>query len=226
MSSTVVTGKDILIRVRDNLWPCTIATMRSEFPGVSFPQDPSVETCRKRGYEVVHPTPAPEGDVVVEVQPTLIDGVWTQTWTSSDFTEEQIAQMVSDRKERLTRAIKAQGERNLNKGMEYDFGEVVEHIQIRDADRVNLIGLRIKAEQAIAAGTPEVKWMFRTFENNMHELDSTQMVELTDQVLVKYYQIKEPEWFWIDLVADTFSLTELERIADDMVNEGYVTTRP
>lgn len=226
MSSTMVTGKDILIRVRDNLWPCTIATMRSEFPGVSFPQSPSVETCRKRGYEVVHPAPPPEGDVVVEVQPTLIDGVWTQTWTSSDFTEEQITQMVSERRDRLTQAIKAQGERNLNKGMEYNFGEVVEHIQIRDADRVNLIGLRIKAEQAIAAGSSETKWMFRTFENNMHQLDSAQMVALTDQVLVKYYEIKEPEWFWIDLVTGTQSLTELERIADDMVSEGYVTTRP
>lgn len=149
MSLTVVTGKDILIRVRDNLWPCTIATMRSEFPGVSFPQNPTIETCRKRGYELVHPTTAPTGDVVVEVEPVLIDGVWTQTWNASNFTEEQIAQMVIDRQERLTRAIKAQGDRNLNKGMEYDFGDVVEHIQIRDADRVNLIGLRIKVNKLL-----------------------------------------------------------------------------
>lgn len=226
MSSTVVTGKDILIRVRDNLWPCTIATMRSEFPGTSFPLNPTVQTCRAKGYEVVHPTPAPTGDVVVELAPTLIDGVWTQTWSASDFTEEQIAQMVEERKERLIRAVKAQGERNLNKGMEYNFGDVVEHIQIRDADRVNLIGLRIKAEQAIAAGAPETKWMFRTFENNMHQLDSTEMVALTDQVLIKYYEIKEPEWFWIDLVTATFSLTELENIANDMVSEGYLDKRP
>lgn len=68
--------------------------------------------------------------------------------------------------------------------------------------------------------------MFRTFENNMHQLDSVQMVALTDQVLVKYYQIKEPEWFWIDLVASTQSLVELDNIADDMVSEGYLEQRP
>ena len=45
------------------------------------------------GYFLVHDTPQPEGDVVIEGFPEYNEeeGLWYQTWTVRDFTEEEIA---------------------------------------------------------------------------------------------------------------------------------------
>lgn len=55
--------------------------IRSAFPSVSMPDSLTDSVLSAIGVEPIAATPKPAGYVAEEVQPALIDGVWTQQWT-------------------------------------------------------------------------------------------------------------------------------------------------
>jgi hypothetical protein len=74
-----------------DIYPYTLARLKSENPQVSFPQTFSPELLAEYGVYSVQETAMPEGDVVTEASPILIDGVWTQQWNVRSYTSEEIA---------------------------------------------------------------------------------------------------------------------------------------
>lgn len=94
-------------------YPFTFERLRKLFPDVSYPKQPSDARLADFGVFRIEPTAKPAASDpitknVVEVLPTLVGGVWTQTWGEEDATAEQIARRQRDAADETTRSeIKA-----------------------------------------------------------------------------------------------------------------------
>lgn len=76
-------------------YPYSIAQLRRDHPNVSFPLRPTDAVLAEWGVYPVAASPRPERDDtknVAEGTPVLIDGVWTQVWTVTDATPQQLAE--------------------------------------------------------------------------------------------------------------------------------------
>jgi len=71
-------------------YPYTLRMLKNDNPDVSLPKNPSDETLAALGAVRVESVPRPDGDVVTEGQPELVDGVWRQTWASRPFTQAEL----------------------------------------------------------------------------------------------------------------------------------------
>lgn len=78
-------------------YPYSPEQLRLDNPGTSFPDTPTAELLASWSVFPVEQIPTPEYDAsikrVIESDPVLKDGKWTQTWTVLDLTAEEIAQM-------------------------------------------------------------------------------------------------------------------------------------
>ena len=84
-------------------YPYSIRELKMDNPNVSFPVTLSTELLNSFGvYSVTEVTPTSDyTKVVSEVNPTLIDGVWTQTWLVEDATEEELQEKISEKWEEV-----------------------------------------------------------------------------------------------------------------------------
>jgi len=78
------------------VYPYSIDLLRRDFPNVSFPASPSLATLAAWNvFPVVEQTPPsydPSSQTLVETNPELIDGEWSQAWQIIDTTSEQSAE--------------------------------------------------------------------------------------------------------------------------------------
>ena len=89
-------------------YPFSIGQLRKDNPQVSFPKNPTDALLASYNVFPVTRTERPEYDSVsqnlTEATPALIAGVWTQMWTISDATPEEIEQRTAD----LASSVRAQ----------------------------------------------------------------------------------------------------------------------
>jgi len=78
----------------------THSDIRRANPDVSMPRNLSDELIVELGYFVLHPTPKPNGDVVTQGAPTFNADLdrWEQTWDVREFTPEEAAQDLANRR--------------------------------------------------------------------------------------------------------------------------------
>jgi hypothetical protein len=80
--------------------PYSLGQLRRDNTQVSFPTTIPDATLAEYGVFPVTPTEQPAYDPMTQSladgTPTLVDGVWTQTWTITDRTAEEIAQIEAD----------------------------------------------------------------------------------------------------------------------------------
>lgn len=77
-------------------YPRSLWQLRQDHPNVSFPANPNDEDLAPFDHACVHPTPQPEHSPRTERLEEGIpaqddDGIWRQTWTVRDATEEEVA---------------------------------------------------------------------------------------------------------------------------------------
>ncbi len=81
------------------VYPYSPPRLRADNPGTSFPAEMSAELLAEWGVFPVTPTPSPVVDHtqnVAEAMPALINGAWTQAWSVTDATPEEIAARADD----------------------------------------------------------------------------------------------------------------------------------
>ena len=100
----------LYIKVENNeiiKYPYSIRELKMDNPNVSFPVTLSTELLNSFGVYVVTEVVPTEDytKVVSEINPTLVDGVWTQTWLIENATEEEIQEKIQEKWEavRITR---------------------------------------------------------------------------------------------------------------------------
>lgn len=78
------------IHAQSGIHPYTKYMLRDALPNVSFPADITDETLAEFGVFPIVEVTAPEGDVVTELPPELVDGSYIQRWESRDYTPEEV----------------------------------------------------------------------------------------------------------------------------------------
>lgn len=75
-------------------YPYSINQLRADNPQTSFPADPTTALLEEWGVYPVTSRPRPTADhtkTVTELQPEMVEGVWTQVWTVTDTSTEELA---------------------------------------------------------------------------------------------------------------------------------------
>lgn len=76
-------------------YPYSVGQLKQDNPQVSFPSSMTIAVLAEHGVVPVTQTSQPDVDLtknVTEGTPTLIEGVWTQTWVVTDATPTEIAE--------------------------------------------------------------------------------------------------------------------------------------
>lgn len=77
-----------------DVYPYNRRKFKEDHPHVSIPANPTADQLAEYGVYIVQETNPPADDInynVVEVNPQLVNGVWTQTWQQNAASAEEIA---------------------------------------------------------------------------------------------------------------------------------------
>jgi hypothetical protein len=215
-----VNGSTRLIHVESERYPVYLQDVREANTNISFGMEADSEWLEEIGYAVVQESDTkPEGDVVTEGTPELVDGVWTRTWTSRPFDETELATQLSAKVAELEANLAALRRQDLLVGFPYQIdgqGDVF-HVQLRVEDRVNLMFLHSKGEKQIAAGVEDTT-VFRSYENKSHVLTPTQLVAMTERALMAMNDIYELSWALKDEIDAAKTVAELPELPDTLIS--------
>lgn len=79
------------IHVESGIYPYTKYMLRDSLPNVSFPADMTDESLAEFGVFPIVEAPKPDGDLVTELPPALVNGSYVQQWETRSFTAEEVA---------------------------------------------------------------------------------------------------------------------------------------
>lgn len=203
---------------QEHAYPVYMSDVRKQNTSWSFTEPQDIEPINALGYFAVASTERPISDEghVVEVTPVLVDGVWTQAWDIQPFSEEEIAaQFASLKGARLT-DISSKVTAALAKGFPFTFSVGVGHVQLRDGDRANLAGARVRAEAHVVAGEVDELMPFRDFENKTHWITPAEMVQLADGAYSAYLGFLAVGWGLKDLTEAALTAEDLPEVPTEL----------
>lgn len=209
------------IHLETGAYPKHLDDVRKENPTKSFAEFPTEDTLAMLGYAVVHPTERPAGDVIEEKAPELKLGRWVQTWFSRDFTVEELVSHFEQIRQTCLANVRELQARSLDKGCTYTFPDNSSgHIQLRDGDRANMSGLRLRALSVKQTGRSET-FEFRTYENvTKTGLSADEIIAMTDVVFDKYRVILGVCWSLKDQAESALNVDMLPQIPADLTGFG------
>jgi hypothetical protein len=204
------------IEVASGEYPLTFQSIKAKNPLTSFASEPTAEQLAAMGYEVVKPIATPAGDVVTEGAPVLNeDGTYEQVYVVRAFNAEEVAQRLAMKQSELNNTTRILRDQALNKGAPFDFGGAfgVQHIQMRDGDRANVIGLRFKAEALLAAASTDMMGI-RTFENVLVPLTASQFMDMSWKFMSAFETVMGTAWHYEDLIKAAVAEAELPALPE------------
>jgi len=205
---TTVTRQTRLIHVESGTYPLFMDNLAKYAPYTAFGPTTDAETLLGFGIRVVEERPAPVNDVVSEGTPEEINGVWTQTWISRTYGEVELAEQLATAKASLQAQAETMRITQFDRGFPHTFGENVYHVQIRNADRSNLLGLRTVAKEVVEAGG-EMNFSFRVYENVVVNITATEMVAVADAAFVAANEGYRKTWAVKDGARDALTMEDL-----------------
>ena len=210
----IVTASTRLIGVGTGDYPLSLADIRARESDKSFSATPDEEVLADMGYAVVHDTDRPQGEVVREGSPVLEEGRYVQSWTVHAFSAAERLENLNNRKAFLSGQVDQLRESHLATGFRYVFAEPYGElgVQLRPQDCVNMLGLRVGAEAAVAAGYPQMPATFRTYENVNVDMTSAEMVTLTNAALMHTKAVYAATWIYKDQIEQATTVAQLPAI--------------
>lgn len=208
----LVDSRTRLIRVSDKKYPVYLYDLRNDYPNAVFSDEMADNIVAQFGYEVVQLTDKPAGDVITEVDPVEVGGVWKQQWQVREYTPEEKEALLISHRDVLLNQANRQFETELAIGIPYEFTigdqKKVYHVQAMSKDRMNLHGLKALAEKAIAAGTPR-EHKLRVYENLGIPLQSQEVLDVYYATMEAYEAAFNSFWEYKDLLDAAHSKEEL-----------------
>lgn len=211
----VVDRSTPLVCIATGEYPLYLRDLTVRVGNISFGSTVNASVLEELGYAPVVAVPPPQGDVVNEVTPVAVDGVYKQTYSVREFTEEEKADRLTKAKERILLDIEAWRVKQFEKGFPHRFGENVYHIQVRTVDRGNISDCRIIAKEALAEGGSPT-FNFRTFENVTVTLNAEEMVALANETLAQVQAGYMLSWNLKDQVSEATSVEDFPEIPVEM----------
>lgn len=211
---TTVTRQTRLIHAETGTYPLFMDNLATYAPNTTFGPTTDAETLIEFGLEIVKEVPAPVNDVVTEGAPEEVNGEWQQTWVSRTFSEVEMAEKLVAAKATLQAQAEGMRVTQFDRGFPHTFGENVYHVQIRNADRSNLLGLRTVAKEVVAAGS-EMTFEFRVYENVVVEIGATEMVAVADAAFAAATLGYRKTWAVKDGADRATTIEELPSLPDE-----------
>lgn len=190
-------------------WPFTFAQIQKLYPNIGWGSSVTFEELTVLGYSVIEPRQAPSGQVVTEIDPEYIDGQFYQRWSVRDYTPEEISEILEEKKQEATDKVARLKDQTLQKGYPYHFESQLLHVQMRDSDRTNIIGMNQLAER-----NPGMIQMFRTYENVNVLLTPEQLFAMSNAVGDAYTQLMSVTWQLKDEISDATSEDQLPALPE------------
>lgn len=192
-----------LIRTSDGKYPVYLSDFREDYPNVSIGSWIYSENLVEFGYFPVIPQQPPAGDVVTEGPPHFNDQTqeWEQTWTSRDFTPEEIAANLSAAKEQ--RKLEAQTilTNDLNEGIPYPFDETDYKVRVKSFDLATLLTIKNVVEED-GDQTSDL-YTFRFLDGYKDDFTHSEMLALINGVSRSHYNLMKAYWQYLDDVDQT-----------------------
>jgi hypothetical protein len=212
-----ITASTALLKVATGAYPVYFQQVRVDNPEVSFPENPTEDCLAEYGFAVVYPTDRPNGDVVTEGTPTLLDGQYTQTWSVREYTAAEEVVLLADRKRLLSDQVLALREKDLASGFIYEKDEeTIFGVQLRPEDRLNLLILKGLAQFLLAASSDQTT-MFRSTENVGYPLTPAELLAMCDAALVAGSNIYAASWVLKDQIEAASTLAALPTIPATLI---------
>lgn len=209
------TNSTVLIHEASGDYPLDLNSLKTRHTNISFGTHIDEDFIKELGYAEVVSTIKPEGDVVTEGAPVKgEDGVWRQFWAVRSFTPEEVAATLEKAKTAALALIATRLSTALEVGAPFDFTVVsanagVQHAQMRNSDRTNVLGLKQEADRRIEAGDLSASIPFRTYEDNTLLLTPAQMLCVSWGVSAGYQEAMAKSWELKDAVRLASTVAEL-----------------
>jgi len=215
----IVTNDMFLIKVNpdaENEYPLRMGDMVRCFPDTFLPANPDEELLKAYGVFVVQPTEKPIGDVVYEGVPELRDDTWYQTWLVRENTPEEAADILAVAKAKSLYRIEQWRIAQFAIGFPFlaPDGEIY-HVQVRDQDRINILGRYTKAKEALTEN-PTATFEFRMYENVSVELSPEEMIDMGNQSDIQSLAGYKVAWGLKDQTRAATTVAEIPTIPDEM----------
>ena len=213
-----VTEKNLLIETKTGQYPLNIRQVQSRITTHSFGETVDPEVLKELGYEVVEPVEKPvvEGAVFREDKPVLVNGVYKQTFVQVQQSEKELAEELVNQKVGHSYKVNASLEAALNKGAPYNFGTekapVINHVQLRAADRTNLLIL-LEAAKLL----PEQAHPLRTYEDVVYYLPGQKINDIVVSAFNYYGTLMRKSWVLKDLVEISTNVGEFPEVPEILV---------
>ena len=207
-----VNSSTLFIEVATGKYPVTLSDIARKYTDRSFSVTPPRVDISDLGYEVVNPSLKPEGDVITEGEPELIEGEWFKVWDVRNYNDSEKSVMLTQRKETLSSQVMQIRNDDFEIGTTYTLSpEVSFNVQLRQEDRINLLLLNMRAKEAILAEDSSLE-SFRSYENLTFKLTPTQIVEMTDTALTAVKSIYEQSWKFKDQIEAAVKMEDLPEL--------------
>lgn len=212
-----ITASTAMIKVDTGDYPVYMADVRRANMNVSYPAEPTEDLMAENGYAVVRLVPKPEGEVVTEGEPELVAGEYQQTWVVREYNSEEEAQILIERRLELNNLVLSRRRTELANGFQHTTDdERTFGVQLRDSDRVNLLGLYTKAALQIQSGDTTAT-EFRSTENVTYSLTPTQLMAMANAALNHYEMVMQASWVLKDEIDTAPTLDDLPVIPELLV---------
>ena len=200
----------LFIEVATGLYPVTLYMIIDKFKAqnMSFSMTPPRVDIENLGYGIVMPMQRPEGDVVVEGPPELVDGQWEQTWVVRDFNESELSAQLEFAKITANDRIMAVRNDDFQLGMTHTVGDKTFNVQLRIEDRINLIGMYTIGKEMVEAGIDKLE-AFRSYENETIMLTPQETVDMALAALAAVKSISQSTWTLKDQVDAATKLADI-----------------
>lgn len=207
-----VNSSTLFIEVATGKYPVTLSDIARKYTDRSFSVTPPRVDISNLGYEVVNPSLKPEGDVITEGEPELIEGEWFKVWDVRNYNDSEKSVMLTQRKETLSSQVMQIRNDDFEIGTTYTLSpEVSFNVQLRQEDRINLLLLNMRAKEAILAEDTSLE-SFRSYENITFKLTPTQIVEMTNTALTAVKSIYEQSWKFKDQIEAAVKMEDLPEL--------------
>lgn len=200
----------LFIEVATGLYPVTLYMIIDKFKAqnMSFSMTPPRVDIENLGYGIVMPMQRPEGDVVVEGPPQLVDSRWEQTWVVRDFNESELSAQLEFAKITANDRIMAVRNDDFQLGMTHTVGDKTFNVQLRIEDRINLIGMYTIGKDMVEAGSEQLE-AFRSYENETIMLTPQETVDMALAALAAVKSISQSTWTLKDQVDAATKLADI-----------------
>lgn len=208
---STITLNSQFVRLHDSFQPITLRQIRRDSTAL-IPNTPTEEMMEYLGYALIHPTTAPEGDVVSPAPAVFSDGKWVQSWAVREYTTAELEDRLSRARKQHLNDLKLYETAVLSKGLAYEFPTGTYHVQLRDGDIGRITGLRVKADALISADLGMAPMVFRTYENVVLDLTAQQIHDMADAAFMGYNDMLQGIWDLKDQTLSAASVAEFPPI--------------